>query len=67
MLDTKYLYECTFVPRVQTSITTSEYLGEPICLESDFFCDILFEFLYGVSHTVERIKIFKVAPIRGEL
>ena len=66
MLNTKYIYKFTYVARVPNSITTSEYLMEPICFETDFFCDTLFEMSYGAHLFTERSKIFKVAPIRGE-
>ena len=66
MLDVKYTYKFTYVARVPNSITTSEYLMKPICFESDFFCDTLFGLLYGDHHIIERSKIFKVAPLRGE-
>ena len=66
MLDVKYLYKLTYVNRVPNSIIP-EYLMEPICIKRDFLCVTLFEMAYGDRCLTERSRIFKVAPVRGEI
>ena len=67
MLEVKYLYKLTYVNGVPNSITTAEYLMEPICSKRNFLCVTLFEMAYGDRCLIERSKIFKVVPMRGEV
>ena len=67
MLEAKYVYKFTSVAKGPTRTKTSKYIGNPVSFEYEYHRDQLFELLYGDPFMVERIKIFKVVPVRGEI
>ncbi len=67
MLEVKYLYDCTFVGGGPTSVKAYKYISNPVYFGRDYYRNLVFEFLYGVPNRVERSKIFKVVPVRGEV
>ena len=67
MLDVKYLYEFTCVVGGPTSVKAYKYIGKPMYFRCDYYRNLLFELLYGDQHRIQRSKIFKVVPVRGEV
>ena len=65
MLEVKYLYELTCVAGVASGVKASKYIGKPMYFRCGYYCNILFELLYGDQHRIQRSKIFKVVPVRG--
>ena len=66
MLNAKHIYKITFESRRMTIFKVSKYIGKPTFYKHED-CSILFELLYGDPYMIEKIKIFKVVPMRGEV
>ena len=66
MLEVKYLYELTYGAGGSTTFKASKYIGNPMYFRCDYYRNLLFELLYGDQHRIQRSKIFKVVPMRGE-
>lgn len=67
MLEVKHLYKFTSVAEDPTLFETYGYIGNLSTFEYKYHRDQLLELLYGDNVTIERIKIFKIVPIRGEV
>ena len=66
MLELKYPYALTYVAGGPTMTKTSKYIGNPVYFKRNYFFNLLFKMSYGDHRLIERSKIFKVVPIRGE-
>ena len=66
MLDTKYLYELTYVAGGPTIFKASKYIGNPVHYKCEYYRKLLFEMLYGDHCLMERVKTFKVVLERDE-
>lgn len=67
MLEVKYLYKLTYVAGRPTSFKASKHIGNPVYFECEYYRNLLFEMSYGDHCLIERSKIFKVVPVRGEI
>ena len=67
MLEVKYLYKLTAIVKGPARIKAFKYIGNPLSFEYEYHRDQLFELLYCDPVMVERIKILKVVPVRGEI
>ena len=67
MLELKYLYKLTYVAGGPTTFKASKYIGNPIYFKCEYYCNLLFEMQYGDCCLIERVKTFKVVPMRGEV
>lgn len=67
MLHAKHLCKLTVIFGPPTTTKTFKNMENPVYFECEYYRSLLFEMQYGDHCLIERVKTFKVVPVRGEV